>query len=285
MSKADDVKVPMPSSLQQVVGALLFGANHSLTVEEIRTCLKRVAEGAGEDEETVRLFADASPREVNDALEGLLKDLAPMELGIEVTRVNGAFRFQTQACCGRWVRNLLNIDRPNRLSRPALETMAIIAYRQPISKSEVEAIRGVTVDHIVKALMELHLVRIVGRSELPGRPFLYGTTATFLDHFGLSSLKELNELDPTLQRARAAERNAIHRKEKKPEDNKNPSEQPETLFNRTPATGADSKTESKKVSNGAVNEILGTGISASDDVEPLYEDASADVAEEDSPTL
>ena len=72
-----------------------------------------------------------------------------------------------------------------------------------------------TVDHIVKALMELHLIRIVGRSELPGRPFLYGTTATFLNHFGLSSLKELNELDPTLQRSRPSERKAVHKKEKK----------------------------------------------------------------------
>jgi len=215
MASLEEVKVPMASSLQQVVGALLFGADRPLSVEDIRACLKGVAEADGGASETVRLFAEASPREVADAVEGISKELARLGLGIEVTGLNGGFRFQTQPCCGRWVRNLLKMDRPNNLSRPALETLAIIAYRQPIAKSEIESIRGVMVDHIVKALMELHLIRIVGRSELPGRPFLYGTTATFLNHFGLNNLKELNELDPTLQRSKAAERKAAHRREKK----------------------------------------------------------------------
>ncbi|MDR2849813.1 MAG: SMC-Scp complex subunit ScpB [Verrucomicrobiota bacterium] len=220
MSSPDDVKVPMASSLQQVVGALLFGADHPLSVEEIRACLKSVAEADGGSGETVKLFAEASPREVGDAVEDIAKELSRLGLGIEVTGLNGGYRFQTQACCGRWVRNLLKMDRPNSLSRPALETLAIIAYRQPIAKSEIESIRGVAVDHIVKALMELHLIRIVGRSDLPGRPFLYGTTATFLSHFGLNTLKELNELDPTLQRSKASERKAIHRKEKPKEKEK-----------------------------------------------------------------
>jgi segregation and condensation protein B len=129
--------------------------------------------------------------------------------------IGGAFRFQSEACCSRWLRCLLRKDRPSRLSRPALETLAIIAYRQPIAKSEIEGIRGVTVDHILKALMELHLVRIVGRSDLPGRPFLYGTTATFLEHFGLKNLNELNEMDPTLQRTKTPERKGSPRKSAK----------------------------------------------------------------------
>ncbi len=215
MSSPEEVKLPLVSSLQQVVGALLFGADHPLSVEEIRGCLKSVAELDGAASETAALFAEASPREIGDAVESIAKELSRLELGIEVAELNGGFRFQTQPSCGRWVRNLLKMDRPNNLSRPALETLAIIAYRQPIAKSEIESIRGVTVDHIVKALMELHLIRIVGRSELPGRPFLYGTTATFLNHFGLSSLKELNELDPTLQRSKPSERKAVHKKEKK----------------------------------------------------------------------
>ena len=215
MSSPEEVKLPLASSLQQVVGALLFGADHPLSVEEIRGCLKNVAELDGAASETAALFAEASPREIGDAVESIAKELLRLGLGIEVTELNGGFRFQTQPSCGRWVRNLLKMDRPNNLSRPALETLAIIAYRQPVAKSEIESIRGVTVDHIVKALMELHLIRIVGRSELPGRPFLYGTTATFLNHFGLSSLKELNELDPTLQRSRPSERKAVHKKEKK----------------------------------------------------------------------
>jgi len=209
----DEVKLPLPSSLQQIVGALLFGADRPLTVEDIRTCLANVASNAGEENETLKLFAEASPREVTDALESIGKELARTGLGIEVVELNGGYRFQTQACCGRWVRDLLKIDRPNRLSRPALETLAIIAYRQPISKSEIESVRGVMVDHIVKALMELHLIRIVGRSDLPGRPFLYGTTNSFLEHFGLKNLNDLNELDPTLQRSKSSERKAVHKKE------------------------------------------------------------------------
>jgi segregation and condensation protein B len=258
MGSLDDVKLPLPSSLQQIVGALLFGADRPLTVEDIRACLTSVAGGAGEEGgETLRLFAEASPREITDALDGIGKELARTGLGIEVVELNGGYRFQTQACCGRWVRDLLKVERPNRLSRPALETLAIIAYRQPISKSEIEAVRGVMVDHIVKALMELHLIRIVGRSDLPGRPFLYGTTATFLDHFGLKSLNDLNELDPTLQRSKPAARKAVHKKEKRAEGKEAADPAQQELLPKGDAA--------------AVQEILGTG-EASEPNEPLYED-------------
>ena len=212
MSSADNNEVPMASSLQQVVGALVFGADHALTVDEIRKCLQEVAEREGA---ATKLFAEAAPRDVRDALEGLAKEVGRLGLGMELVEVGGAFRFQTQACCGRWVRQMLKRERPHRLSRPSLETLAIVAYRQPIAKSEIEGVRGVNVDHILKALMELHLVRIVGRSELPGRPFLYGTTPLFLDHFGLKNLGELNALDPTLQRSKTSERKAAHQKAKK----------------------------------------------------------------------
>jgi segregation and condensation protein B len=253
MPSLDDVKLPMPSSLQQIVGALLFGADHPLTIEDIRSCLNHVlAEAKEGSNETLKIFAEASPREVTDALKGIGQELERIGLGIEVVELNGGYRFQTQACCGRWVRDLLKVERPNRLSRPALETLAIIAYRQPVSKSEIESIRGVIIDHILKALMELHLVRIVGRSDLPGRPFLYGTTATFLDHFGLKSLEELNALDPTLQRSKASERKAMHKKEKKKESPE-AGAQPELLVEPDAA---------------AVKEILGTQATP---VEPLYE--------------
>ena len=256
MASLDDVKLPLPSSLQQIVGALLFGADRPLTVADIRTCLANVAAGAGEGNETLKLFAEVSLREITDALEGIAKELARTGIGIEVVELNGGYRFQTQACCGRWVRDLLKVERPNRLSRPALETLAIIAYRQPISKSEIESVRGVMVDHIVKALMELHLIRIVGRSDLPGRPFLYGTTTTFLDHFGLKNLNDLNELDPTLQRSKPAVRKAIHKKEKPKEEKAEASPQQELL---------------SKGDAAAVQEILGT-TEASVPNEPLYKE-------------
>jgi len=253
MPSLDDVKLPMPSSLQQIVGALLFGADRPLTVEDIRACLNHVSEESKEENnDTLKLFAEASPREVTDALKGIEQELERIGLGIEVVELNGGYRFQTQACCGRWLRDLLKVERPNRLSRPALETLAIIAYRQPVAKSEIESIRGVTIDHILKALMELHLVRIVGRSDLPGRPFLYGTTATFLDHFGLKSLEELNALDPTLQRSKASERKAMHKKEKKKE---------------TPEAGVQTELIVEP-DVAAVKEILG---SQAAQIEPLYE--------------
>jgi segregation and condensation protein B len=248
----DEPKLPMPKSLQQVIGGLLFGADHPLTMEEIRTCLKSVAETEPENE-TMKLFASASPREVQDTLDEMAKELGRMEYGFELTNINGAYRFQSQACCGRWLRNLLKQDRPNRLSPSALETLAIIAYRQPIAKSEMESIRGVTVDHIIKALMELHLVRIVGRSDLPGRPFLYGTTSTFLDHFGLSTLKELNELDPTLQRSKPSERKALYTRKPKPE----PEPAQETAGAPTPAANAPAAPAAQDTA--AVQEILGNG--------------------------
>ncbi len=202
---------PTASSLRQVVGALVFSSPVALDANTIRKCLREMP--ASEDGAKPP-FADVLPRDIHDALADIQSDLDRLGLGIELREVAGGFRFQTQAGCGPWVRSLLKRDKPARLSRSALETLAIIAYRQPIAKSEMEGIRGVTVDHIIRALMEMHLVRIIGRSDLPGRPFLYGTTPFFLEHFGLRSLEELNDLDPTLQRAQSAQ--LPSRKKKQP---------------------------------------------------------------------
>jgi len=201
--------LPRASSLQQIAGGLIFGADRALTLDDIRKCLLDVAV-ANPLDETAKAYADANPRDIQDVLEGLAKLLDRIGLGISLVERQGGWRFQSHAAAGPWLRHMLKAGRPQRLSRPALETLAIIAYRQPISKSEIEAIRGVSVDHFVKALMECHLIRITGRSELPGRPFLYGTTALFLDHFGLRNLGELNAMDPTLQRSKPAERKKVH---------------------------------------------------------------------------
>ena len=107
---------------------------------------------------------------------------------------------------------MLKLDRPNRLGRASLETLAIVAYRQPLTKGEIEDIRGVDVSANIKTLMDLQLIRLVGKSELPGHPFLYGTTPLFLEHFGLASLQQLNELDPTLQRSNPREKAAAYKK-------------------------------------------------------------------------
>ncbi len=101
------------------------------------------------------------------------------------------WQLATDPAFGRWVRQLFPTPKPARLSAPALETLAIIAYRQPITRADVEAVRGVNIDGVLQTLMERGLVKIAGRAEIPGRPLLYDTTQFFLDHFGLRNLDEL----------------------------------------------------------------------------------------------
>lgn len=204
---------PVASSLRQVVGALLFSSPVPLSADAIRKCLHDMPKN---DDGTPAPFSKVLPRDVFSAILDIQKDLDRLGLGIALSEVAGGFRFQTQAGCGRWVRALLKKDKPARLSRSALETLAIIAYRQPIPKSEIEGIRGVTVDHIIRPLMEMHLIRIIGRSDLPGRPFLYGTTPLFLEHFGLKSLDELKEIDPTLKRDRKGDDDELFKANEKP---------------------------------------------------------------------
>ena len=149
---------------------------------------------------------------------------------MQLVCTGGAYRLQTAPACGRYVRALLKLDRPNRLGRASLETLAIIAYRQPLTKSEIEDIRGVDVSANIKTLMDLQLIRLVGKSELPGHPFLYGTTPLFLEHFGLASLQQLNDLDPTLQRSNPKKKAEQYKRPEKPEEPETPesSDNPET---------------------------------------------------------
>ena len=205
-------RVPLPSSLQSIVGALLFASKNPLSANELKNCIRSVEPQEDDDAELMEIFRTCTAREVDQALQGLAKELDRSQLGFKLVCSAGTYRLQTDPTSGRYVRALLKLDRPARLGRASLETLAIIAYRQPISKSEVEQIRGVAVDSIVKTLVDLELVRIVGRSELPGHPFLYGTTQLFLEHFGLASLQQLNELDPTLQRSNPKERAALFKK-------------------------------------------------------------------------
>ena len=220
-NKPKDVRLPLPGSLQEIVGALLFASESPLTVAELRECVRGVEPDEGDDAEVMEVYRTCTTREIEEALRGLEKALEVAKCGFTLVCTGGQYRMQTSPVCGRYVRALLKLDRPNRLSRASLETLAIVAYRQPITKAEVEQIRGVGVDTIMKTLTDLELVRLVGRSELPGHPFLYGTTPFFLEHFGLASLDQLNEIDPTLPRSNPRERAKLFKKEEKP------AEQPE----------------------------------------------------------
>lgn len=215
-NKPKDVRLPLPGSLQEIVGSLLFASETPLSVADLRECVRGVAPEDGDDSDVMDVYRTCTSREIEEALRGLEKALSVAKCGFSLVCTGGQYRMQTVPECGRYVRALLKLDRPNRLSRASLETLAIVAYRQPITKSEVEQIRGVGVDTIMKTLSDLGLVRLVGRSELPGHPFLYGTTPFFLEHFGLASLDQLNEIDPTLPRSNPRERAKLFKKEEKP---------------------------------------------------------------------
>lgn len=209
---SDDVKIPLPQSLQEIVGSLLFASEVPLTAADLRESVHAVEPEEGESREVMEVYQTCTGREIEAALKGLGKALEVAGCGFKLVCTGGAYRLQTSPSCGRYVRAMLKLDRPTRLGRASLETLAIIAYRQPITKSEIEEIRGVDVTANIKTLLDLQVIRLVGKSELPGHPFLYGTTPLFLEHFGLANLQQLNELDPTLQRSNPKEKAAAYRK-------------------------------------------------------------------------
>lgn len=174
--------------LKQIIGAMLFASKTPITVGDIRRCLEQVAESAGGP---ARDFGAVTPEDIRTALEALTETLQSQKAGFHVVEVAHGFRLENDANCGLWLRHLLQKGRPNRLSKPALETLAIIAYRQPCTRAEIEAVRGVAVDQILRNLMDMQLIRITGRSELPGRPWMFGTAQKFLEYFGLRDVKEL----------------------------------------------------------------------------------------------
>ena len=243
-NKPKDIRLPLPGSLQEIVGALLFASESPLSAAELRACVRGVEPEDGDSKDVMEVYQTCTNREIEEALRGLEKALEVAKCGFSLVCAGGQYRMQTTPVCGRYVRALLKLDRPNRLSRASLETLAIVAYRQPITKSEVEQIRGVSVDTIMKTLADLGLVRLVGRSELPGHPFLYGTTPFFLEHFGLSSLDQLNEIDPTLPRSNPRERAKLFKKEEKP------AEQPE-LPEAASGQEEDAKPEAGDAADGA----------------------------------
>jgi segregation and condensation protein B len=256
---SDQVKIPLPRSLQEIVGSLLFASQDPLTAAEIRDAVKSVEPEEGENAEVMDVYKTCTNREIGEALKGLEKALDVAGCGFKLVCTGGTYRMQTTPSCGRYVRALLKLDRPNRIGRASLETLAIIAYRQPITKSEIEEIRGVDVSGNIKTLVDLQLVRLVGKSELPGHPFLYGTTPLFLEHFGLANLQQLNELDPTLQRSNPRLKAASYKKAEKTELEKAAQAESEKTAEEIPAevteeaSVGEDEDKTKEVSSSAGN--------------------------------
>lgn len=140
------------------------------------------------------LLGAVTKQEVDQALASLSHDYEQEGRGLQLAEVAGGYRIVTKAEFAPWLKRLEKVKAPSKLSRSALESLAIIAYKQPIVRGEVEQIRGVETSGVIRTLLERKLVRIVGRKEEPGRPIMYGTTKVFLEHFGLRDLSQLPPL-------------------------------------------------------------------------------------------
>lgn len=162
--------------LLPLLEALLFGADGPLRLERLAEVL------------------EVEPAQAAALLQRLVDDYAARPRGFMLQEVGGGYQLRTRPEYAEWLRRL-GRSRPFRFSRPALETLAIIAYRQPVTRAEIEGLRGVDSGSVLKTLLERRLVRILGKKDLPGRPAIYGTTREFLELFGLPDLAAL----PTLK--------------------------------------------------------------------------------------
>jgi len=166
-----------PENIKSIIESLLFVADGPLTIQR----LSEVLEGVEKED-------------VRSTLDELQSELENSRRGVRLVEVAGGYQFRTAKVNADWVKKFLG-GRPARIGRATLETLAIIAYRQPITRAEIEAIRGVDVDGVINTLLDRSLIRAVARKDVPGRPFLYGTTPEFLQLFNLKDLTHL----PTLK--------------------------------------------------------------------------------------
>jgi segregation and condensation protein B len=163
-------------NIKAVIEALIFASDAPLALEKIRIIL-----------------SDIEKTEIKEAFEKLVLEYNERQGGIYLQEVAGGFQFRTRSELSPWVKKLKS-SKPHSLSPQAMETLAIVAYKQPIVKSEIESIRGVDVGAPLKGLLDKKLIRIVGRKDVPGKPIIYGTTRKFLEVFNLKDLMDLPNL-------------------------------------------------------------------------------------------
>jgi segregation and condensation protein B len=181
--------------LKSILEAILFSAQKPLSPKELRDIFAASAEHA-EGDETVRGLKKVKEDQLLSALEELKLEHEAANRSYRLACVAGSWQFVTQPEFAPWLKALVGHKaRPPRLSQPALETLAIIAYRQPLTRAEIEQVRGVAVDGVMQTLLERGLIEQLGRAEVVGRPMNYGTTALFLEHFGLRALEDLPAAD------------------------------------------------------------------------------------------
>ena len=161
---------------KRIVEALLFVTDKPVSIDTLKDVVKGI-----------------EPTDIREIVEGLNGEYASSSRSFSIKEIAGGFQMLTDPIYSKWI-SVMYKKGPDRLTGPSLETLAIIAYKQPLTRNDIEAIRGVNVDGVLRTLEERSLIRSRGRLEAPGRPILYGTTTEFLQHFGLKSLEELPKL-------------------------------------------------------------------------------------------
>lgn len=164
----------MNHRLKEIIESLIFVSLEPLSLEKMKNILSEFPE-----------------EEIEEAVGHLIKSYASNQRGIQIIQSAGGFLFATKPEVDLWVKKLLSNERRTKLSPAALETLSVIAYHQPVTLSEISALRGVDSSHAVKTLLERKLIKISGRKKAPGRPLLYRTSQNFLTYFGLNSLEDL----------------------------------------------------------------------------------------------
>ncbi|MBN2097300.1 MAG: SMC-Scp complex subunit ScpB [Candidatus Omnitrophica bacterium] len=188
------------SQAKRIIEALLCSCDKPLTITQIKEVLE-----------------DIDVAQIKSLITELGNEYKDFGRSFGIQELAGGYQLSTRPEYAEWLKKFYSKSRKEKLSHPALETIAIIAYRQPITRQEIEDVRGVNVDGVIKTLLERSLIRITGRKEVAGRPFLYGTSREFLELFGLQSLQELPKLEEFGELARTSDLE-IYKKEEPVQD-------------------------------------------------------------------
>lgn len=171
--------------IKKIVEVLIFSSDRALTLKQMKDIINEEKAGTG---------VTADIRNIEKAVNELIEKYRSDEYSFNIVQIAGSYRFATKREFAPWLAKLNKEKLKRRLSQSALETLAIIAYNQPITKGEIEAVRGVNVDYIIGSLLEKDLITIKGRAEVLGRPMLYGTTENLLEYLGLNAIEDLPHL-------------------------------------------------------------------------------------------
>jgi len=194
----------MQDNRKGAIEALLLASEKALTLEQIGLALD-----------------NTDSNEVAKLIEEIKSEYVTQNRGIRIAEIAGGFQMITAAQFAPFLKKLFKDRHTERLSRPALETLAIIAYKQPLTRNEIELLRNVNVDGVMKSLLDKNLIRISGRKKSPGRPCVYGTTRQFMEHFGLKSLQDLPKIEEFSALAERKDLVEIELEEEKPAEELN----------------------------------------------------------------